>query len=51
MMINLVYENLKNGWHYQVEYVHDTRFAPKPWIIAYGFSPRSQGSADYFLKA
>lgn len=50
MMVNLVYLNLPNGWHYQVEWVHDTRFRPKPWIVAYGFSPRSCGSADYFLR-
>lgn len=51
MMTSLVYEHMKNGWHYQVEWVHDTRFAPKPWIIAYAFSPNHRGAADYFLKA
>lgn len=50
MMTSLVSETLPNGWHYQVEWVHDTRFAPKPWIVVYGFSPRSCGLADYFLK-
>lgn len=50
MMLGLINENLPNGWHYQVEWVHDTRFEPKPWIVAYGFSPRSRGTADYFLR-
>ena len=49
-MIGLINENSPNGWHWQVEWINDTRFQPKPWIIAYGFSPRSRGSADYFLK-
>lgn len=39
MMKSLVYETSKNGWHYQVEYVHDTRMYERPFIVAYGFAP------------
>ena len=51
MMTNLLHETLKNGWHYQVEWVHDTRFAPEPWDIVYAFHPRKhQGKATHWLK-
>lgn len=53
LMVNLVYETLRNGWHYQVEYVHDTRHEDKPYVIAYGFAPPCRFNArvaDVFLK-
>ena len=50
-MTSLVYLTLKNGWHYQVEWVHDQRFQKEPWIIAYAFPPHHPGSvsAPYYL--
>lgn len=52
-MTNLVDLSLKNGWKYQVEWVHDIRFKPEPWIVAYAFPPHHQGSecAPYYLFA
>lgn len=35
-MVNLVHQN--GGYsrhHFQVEWVHDTRFRPKPWVVVY----------------
>lgn len=50
-MKQLVYETLPNGWHYQVDWVHDVRVAPKPYVVAWGFHPRTRGSqsAQYYL--
>lgn len=53
MMKSLTYFTAKNGWHYQAEWVHDTRFEPKPYVILYAFKPPrnfSARSADYFLR-
>jgi hypothetical protein len=50
MMTGLINENGLRGWHYQVEWIHDTRFEPKPWIVAYAFSPSSHGIATHFLR-
>ena len=52
-MTGLVNETAKNGWHYQVEWVHDTRFEPLPWIVAYALKPHHRGchAADYYLRA
>lgn len=52
-MVNLLNETIKNGWHYQVEWIHDTRFAPEPYIVAYAFPPGHVGSAaaPYFLMS
>ena len=52
-MVGLINETAKNGYHYQVEWVHDTRFALLPWIVAYAWKPHPVGSAsaDYFLKS
>lgn len=45
-MSNLIYETKPNGWHYQVEYVHDTRFHLKPMVSVYAFRPpRFRGGA------
>ena len=38
-MVSLIYKTEKNGWHYQVEWVHDTRFEPKPIVKVYAFAP------------
>lgn len=53
MMRNLVYLTLNNGWHYQVEWAHDTRIRPKPYVVVYAFPPSHRGceSAPYFLMA
>lgn len=39
MMRNLIYETLPNGWHYQVEFIHDTRVFSKPYVAVYAFRP------------
>jgi len=52
-MSNLIYETKPNGWHYQVELVHDTRFHPEPVVSVYAFKPpRSYHArgADLFLE-
>lgn len=49
---NLIYETLKNGWHYQIEYVYDTRCNDKPYIAVYAFKPPERFHArlaDYVL--
>lgn len=38
-MFSLVYKTLPNGWHYQVEFIHDTRRNPKPWVQVFAFAP------------
>jgi hypothetical protein len=50
--INLIYKTMKNGWHYQVEYLKDSRFYTKPRVIVYAFKPPFTiwaRSADYYL--
>ena len=39
--VSLVCEDMV-GYHIQVEWVHDTRFNPKPWIVAYAWGPRGR---------
>ena len=39
MMSNLIYETKPNGWHYQVELIHDSRFHAKPIVAVYAFRP------------
>lgn len=54
MMYNLIYKTLNNGWHYQVEYVYDSRFYDKPYVVVYAFKPPKKFTcvaADYYLKA
>ena len=36
---NLIYKTEPNGWHYQVEYIHDTRFHDKPYVTVFAFKP------------
>lgn len=51
-MTGLVYKTLRNGWHYQVEYVNDTRLMPKPYVVVYAFAPPADfscRSADFYL--
>jgi len=36
---SLIHEDAPNGWHYQVEYVNDSRFYKKPMVIVYAFKP------------
>lgn len=45
-------KQLKNGWYYQVDYVHDNRMCNKPYVIVWGFKPPKvmwAKSAEYFL--
>ena len=39
MMTNLIYQTKPNGWHYQVEFIHDTRFHERPIVAVYAFKP------------
>lgn len=50
-MINLIHETLPNGWHYQVEWIHDTRFKPEPWIEVLAFRPGHDGVATHSLRS
>ena len=45
MMTSLIYETLPNGWHYQVEWVNDSRFYDKPTVMVYAFAPPRDFSA------
>ena len=45
MMASLINESLPNGWHYQVDWIHDTRFKPEPWIEVFAFRPGHRGCA------
>ena len=37
---SLIYETLKNGWHYQVNYTRDQRVLKKyPFVTVYAFRP------------
>ena len=50
---SLIYRTLPNGWHYQVDYIHDSRFYERPAVFVYAFAPgRGRGavSADYVLS-
>lgn len=48
-------ETLPNGWYYQVDWINDSRFAPKPWIEVFAFSPRMKqrgtASATHSLRS
>jgi hypothetical protein len=48
---NLHHETLPNGWHYQVDWLHDTRFYPEPWIEVFAFHPKHKGSATHSLRS
>lgn len=51
---SLIYETLPNGWHYQVDWVHDTRFREKPWVAVHAFAPPrdfSARAADFVLES
>ena len=53
-MMSLVYETKPNGWHYQVEYINDTRMYEKPKVVVYAFRPPRRfhaRSADLFLES
>lgn len=50
-MIGLHHETLPNGWHYQVDWIHDTRFAPEPWIEVFAFRPGHNGVATHSLRS
>jgi len=53
MMRGLINETAKNGWHYQVEWVHDLRRAPEPYVIVYAWPPSERFAehlAKYFLS-
>ena len=51
-LYSLIYTTLKNGWHYQVEFVYDKRIRPQPYVAVFAFKPPLNfccRSADYFL--
>lgn len=50
---SLFYKTLRNGWHYQVEYMNDLRMADRPFVIVYAFAPPkdfSARSATHYLS-
>lgn len=50
-MTNLLHEDLPNGWHYQVDWINDTRFSPEPWIEVFAFRPGHTGGATHSLRS
>jgi hypothetical protein len=50
-LIGLIWQTLPNGWHYQVDWIHDTRFAPEPWIEVFAFCPGHSGVATHSLRS
>jgi hypothetical protein len=53
MMLPLFTEQKKNGWYYQIDLVHDTRWEPKPYVVVFAFKPPRvywAKSADYHLS-
>lgn len=51
MMTGLIHETLRNGWHYQVDWIHDTRFKSEPWIEVFAFAPGHKGVATHSLRS
>ena len=49
-MRGLINETAKNGWHYQVEWIYDTRIHSRPHIIVYAFKPKHDGNASHYLR-
>ena len=52
-MIGLIHRTEKNGWHYQVEWIHDIRLKPEPYVVVYAFRPPRNfcaRAADYYLE-
>jgi hypothetical protein len=41
-MINIIYKRTRKG-QWQVEYIHDTRFTPLPYLAAYFFRKNEVG--------
>lgn len=39
MLRPLFSEDLPNGWHYQVDFVHDQRIRSKPFVAVCAFKP------------
>lgn len=50
-LVGLLNRDDSQGWHYQVDWIHDTRWNPRPYITVFAFSPKSHGTADYYLDA
>lgn len=53
MMLPLFTHELKNGWYYQVDYIHDTRFQERPYVVVHAFKPPRvywAKSAEYYLQ-
>ncbi len=50
-LISLAHETLPNGWHYQVDWINDTRFTPEPWIEVFAFRPGHHGVATHSLRS
>lgn len=42
MLCPLFREESSNGWAYMVDWINDSRFAPKPWIEVFAFSPKTR---------
>jgi hypothetical protein len=53
MMISLFTEQKKNGWYYQCEYIHDSRYVDPVSVVVYAFKPPRvfhAKSAEYCLS-
>ena len=52
-MFSLFTVDMANGWYYQVDFIHDTRLMPKPYVSVFAFRPPrdfSARSADLYLS-
>lgn len=52
MLCSLFTHQLKNGWYYQCDYIHDTRIHDKPYVSVFAFKPPRvywAKSAEYYL--
>ncbi|HRZ18596.1 MAG TPA: hypothetical protein P5136_00940 [Methanofastidiosum sp.] len=52
-LLPLLDKTLNNGWHYQVDFIHDSRCKDKPWVVVYAFAPPNNQyarNADYYLE-
>jgi len=52
--IPLFTETLKNGWHYQIDFVFDRRIYNNPFVEVNAFKPPlrwcARSTADYYLN-
>ena len=52
MLLPLFNTTTKNGWYYQIDYIHDERVRPNPYVAVWAFKPPrsfNARSATHFL--